>query len=128
MSISLYLQCFVVALVGMALQTTLKIKGLQDKAVAANVQFKISDYFKKDWLSILAAILTIILFLLFVDNILKWRPGIVDYAKIGFAFVGWTGGDAASRLFGVVDKKINQIINDKSNQADGSSLPTTPLK
>jgi hypothetical protein len=118
MTIELYATCFSVALVGMALQTVLKMKSLQDKARAANVEFKIREYFQNDWLSITASILTIVLFLLFLDNILNWKPVIVDYVKIGFAFVGYTGSDIASRLFGVVNKKINNVIDAKTNIAD----------
>lgn len=118
MTIELYATCFCVALVGMALQTVLKMKSLQDKANAANVQFKVREYFQNDWLSITASILTIVLFLLFLDNILNWKPVIVDYVKIGFAFVGYTGSDIASRLFGVVNKKINNVIDAKTNIAD----------
>lgn len=119
MTIELYVTCFGVALVGMALQTVLKMKSLQDKARAANMAFKPGQYFSEDWLSITASILTIILFLLFLDNILNWKPAIVDYVKIGFAFVGYTGSDIASRLFGVVNKKINNVIDAKTNIADG---------
>lgn len=121
MIFSLYLTCFGVALVGMALQTVLKMKSLQDKARVANMEFKLRQYFIDDWLSITASILTIVLFLLFLDNILKWKPAVVDYVKIGFAFVGYTGSDIASRLFGVVNKKINNVIDVKTNIADGKA-------
>lgn len=128
MTFTLYLTCFGVALVGMALQTVLKMKSLQDKARVANVEFKIRQYFINDWLSISASVLTIIMFLLFLDNILKWKPAIVDYIKIGFAFVGYTGSDIASRLFGVVNKKINNVIDEKSNIADNvNEIPKTKL-
>src|ERR1044072_8533346 len=113
MTLSLYLTCFGVALVGMFLQTALKMKSLQDKARAANIESKVRQYFANDWLSITASVLTIVMFLMFLDNILKWKPVIVDYVKIGFAFVGYTGSDIASRLFGVVNKKINNVIDEK---------------
>lgn len=124
MTFQLYIECLSIAFIGMALQTALKMKSLQDKARAANVEFKIKQYFSNDWLSIVASILTIIMFLLFLDNILKWKPVIVDYVKIGFAFIGYTGSDIASRLFGVVNKKINNVIDEKTNIAD--NIPDTP--
>jgi amino acid permease len=125
MTLTLYATCFGVALVGMALQTVLKLKSLQDKARAANLTFKPGLYFREDWLSITASVLTIILFLLFLDNILKWKPVIVDYIKIGFAFVGYTGSDIASRLFSVVNKKINDVIDVKTNIADAKPYHET---
>lgn len=128
MTLSLYATCFCIALVGMALQTILKIKSFQDKATAGNVQFKISQYFSTDWLSIVASFLTIILFMLFTSEILKWQPAVINYVKIGFGFIGYTGSDIASRLFSVVNGKINSIISDKANAQDGGSTPVTPLK
>lgn len=129
MQFKLYLVCFIIALVGMALQIALKMKSLQDKSRAANIEFKPSQYFQQDWLSITASLLTIIMFLLFLDNILKWRPDIVNYVKIGFAFVGYTGSDIASRLFGVLNKKINNVIDTKTNISDGiAEVPTTKIQ
>ena len=129
MTPQLYIQCFAVALVGMALQTALKMKSLQDKSRAANIEFKAVQYFRQDWLSITASVLTIIMFLLFLDNILKWKPTVIDYVKIGFAFVGYTGSDIASRLFGVLNKKINNVIDTKTNISDGiAEVPTTKIK
>jgi hypothetical protein len=124
MTFQLYLICFAVALVGMALHTALKMKGLQDKARLANVEFKVRSYFSQDWLSLVASVLTIILFLLFVDNILNWKPAIIDYIKIGFGFLGYTGSDIASRIFGVVNRKINVAIDHKTTVADEATGDT----
>jgi hypothetical protein len=124
MNLQLYLACFGVALVGMLLQIVLKLKSLQDKATAANVEFNARIYFRKDWLSTIASLLTIILFLLFIDNILKWKPAVVDFLKIFFGFVGYTGSDIASRLFSVVNKQINNVIDLKTgpNEKNGMSV------
>jgi hypothetical protein len=124
MTINLYLICFAVAMVGMALHTTLKLKSLQDKARQANVEFKVWQYFKNDWLSISASVLTVVMFLFFVDNILTWKPAVADYLKIGFGFIGYTGSDIASRIFGVVNKKINLAIDHKTTVADEATGDT----
>lgn len=126
MNFQLYLTCFGVALVGMTLQIVLKLKSLQDKATAANVEFNARIYFRKDWLSTIASLLTIILFLLFIDNILKWKPAVVDFLKIFFGFVGYTGSDIASRLFSVVNKQINNVIDLKTGPTDKAGLSILP--
>jgi hypothetical protein len=108
----------------MALHTALKLKSLQDKARLANVEFKVFQYFKNDWLSITASVLTVVMFLFFIDNILVWKPAVADYLKIGFAFVGYTGSDIASRIFGVVNKKINSAIDYKTTVADQATGDT----
>lgn len=131
MTLSLYLQCFAVAVIGWALQTTLKMRSLQNKAKAANVVFKPIDYFKDDWLSITAAFLTIVLFLFFVSEFLNWQTWIISYVKIGFAFVGYTGSDIASRLFSVVNTRINAAIDYKTTISDtqtGTLDKPTPTK
>jgi hypothetical protein len=107
----------------MMLQTVLKIKSLQDKARVANVKFNAATYFKNDWLSVTASLLTIVLFLFFVDSILKWKPAVVDYIKLFFAFVGYTGSDIASKLFGVISNKINTAIDVKTTISDGTAAP-----
>jgi len=119
----MYLQCFAVALTGWALHTSLKLRSMQVKSKAANLEFRLLDYFKEDWLSITACFLTIILFLLFIDEVFNINDKIIDFVKIGFGFVGYTGSDVASRLFSEVDKKINSVIDYKTNIADGIEQP-----
>ena len=123
METTMYLQCFAVAFTGWALHTSLKLRSMQVKSKAANLEFRILDYFKEDWLSITACFLTIILFLLFIDEVLNINDKIIDFVKIGFGFVGYTGSDVASRLFSEVDKKINSVIDYKTNIADGIEQP-----
>jgi hypothetical protein len=127
MTLHLYVACFAIALIGMALHMALKMKSLQDKARAANVVFKARQYFHDDWLSILGSLLTIFMFLLFIDNVLKWKPALIDFVKIFFAFVGYTGSDIASRLFGVLNTKINSVIDQKANALDGTNTATTKV-
>lgn len=130
MTLQLYLECFAVAIIGMALHTVLKMKSLHEKARLANVEFKLNQYFKNDWLSITASVLTIIMFLFFIDSIIKWKPAVSNYLRVGFAFVGYTGSDVASRLFSVVNKKINSAIDYKTTVADesmGNAESPTPL-
>lgn len=126
MTAQLYITCFVVALLGMGLQTALKMKSLQERARVANIEFKFSYYFKQDWLSISASIITIVMFMFFITDILNWKPQTIDYLKIGFAFVGYTGSDIASRLFGVVNKRINNVIDVKTNVSDAVNPNAAP--
>jgi hypothetical protein len=129
MSLKLYATCFVIALIGQLLFNILKIKSIQDKAAGSKIEFNVVDYFKKDWLSILASMITVILLLMCLDSLLKWKPEVVDYIKPIFAFVGYTGSDIASRIFGVMNKRINEAISYKSdiaNAATGTDDIPTP--
>jgi len=133
MTLFLYFQCFVVALLGMALQATLKLRSIKEKAKMNKVIFNPNpiDYLKEDWLSISASFITIILTLFFVSEILDWNAGVISYVKIGFAFVGYTGSDVMSRLFSVVNSRINGAIQYKTegfNEATGTKDTPTPAE
>lgn len=119
-----YLMCGLVALFGMLLQILLKGIAVQKKARLANVEFKFIEIFTNDWLSHLASIVTIILALFLVDEFTNISEKVTDYIRIGFAFVGYTGSDIASRLFSVVNSKVNAAIDYKTTIADQANNTT----
>ncbi len=126
-----YIQCFAVGLLGMILQALLKIKSIQDKAKKANVQFSAKEYLMEDWVSHMASFVTLSMCLFFVDEFTNFYAKASDYMKIGFAFVGYTGSDIMSRIFSVVNKRINRAIDFKTTIADeasGTSDKPTPAK
>lgn len=123
-----YLFWFAIAVVGMAIQVALKMKSLQDKAVAANAEFSPAVYFKKDWLSVVLSFLNILLFLMLAGAAVeKWHPERM-IIEVAFAFIGYTGADISSRLFGVVGKKINSIMDTKANGFDGVTSSNDAVK
>jgi hypothetical protein len=125
-----YLLWLAIALVGMAIQIALKMKSLQEKAVAANAEFTPTIYFKKDWLSVVLSLLNILLFLLLAGAAVeKWHPEPI-IIQVAFAFIGYTGADISSRLFGVVGKRINSVMDIKANVFDGvtNSIDATKTK
>lgn len=131
MTLSLYIQCFAVAFFGMLLQALLKIKSIQDKAKKANVQFSPKEYLIDDWVSHSASLVTVIMVMFFVDEFAHFSEFVMMYIKFGFAFVGYTGSDIMSRLFSVVNKRINKAIDYKTSIADeatGTTDKPTPAK
>jgi len=106
---------------GMTLQVLLKLKSIQQKARVANMSLNIMQYFKEDWISLCASVATLGLVMFFiVDAIeyLKENSKALLIIKLGFAFVGYTGSDIASRIFGVMSSRINSVIDVKTNIAD----------
>ncbi len=131
MTLTLYLQCFAVAFCGMVLQALLKVKSIQDKAKKANVQFSAKEYFLEDWVSHTASFVTVIMVMFFIDELSLFSEYVMQYVKFGFAFVGYTGSDVMSRIFSVVNKRINTAIDYKTTQADqanGTVDKPTPAK
>ena len=132
MGYEIYIKCFVVAFIGMILQALLKIKSIQDKARKANVKFSAKEYLIEDWVSHLASLATIVMFLFFIDEFTNFNAKVAEYLKIGFAFVGYTGSDIASRLFSVVNRRINDAIDYKTTISDTQTgtldAPTPAIK
>lgn len=121
MTLELYIKCGVVGLLGMLLQIIFKSISVQKKAKLSNVQYKFTEIFTADWLSHLASLVTIVLFMFLIDEFANISNKVFDYLKIGFAFVGYTGSDIASRLFSVVNNKVNAAIDYKTTIADNAT-------
>ena len=119
MTIQTYLWCLVAGLLGITLQTFLKLRGLKAKANVGNVSFNPGDYFRKDWLSLAASVTTVLIALVVTDELIGFNELVLRFIRLGFAFVGYTGADIASRVFGVMSNQINKVIDYKTDVADG---------
>jgi len=131
MELTDYAILFFIAFLGMLLQMLLKAKSIQEKAKKANLQFSFKEYFLDDWLSHGVSFVTIIMFLFFTTEFINFNKIVADYLKIGFAFIGYSSADIASRIFSVVNKRVNNAIDYKTTQADeanGTVDKPTPTK
>jgi hypothetical protein len=130
MTLTIYLQCFGVAFLGCVLQAAMYLRGVQQKSKLANVEFNIGMYFKNDWLSIVISFVTILLFLSFTSDIVATFEKASKYLKLGFAFIGYFSQDIAARFFGALNKRVNEVIDQKTTAADQASgnVTPTPLK
>jgi len=113
-------------MLGVLLQIVIKISVLKKNATVANMQFVFSKYLRDDWPTIAGSFLTVFLFALFLPEIVAIKPDAVKFARIVFAFVGYTGSSFIQMVFGVTSKKILSIIDLKTNIADGVQPPVTP--
>jgi len=121
MTIVMYLWCFLAVELGQALQVALKMKSISDKAKLSSLEFSTNSYFKDDKWGLIAGLISNLAFLMFVDELVKIKPEIVDYLKFGFFFVGYTGSDIILRFMSVANKKINAGIDIKTTKADEQS-------
>jgi hypothetical protein len=131
MSLLDYAVIFLIAVLGQLLQMLLKIKSLQEKARKANVKFSTAEYLRDDWASHGISIVTILLFMFFVREMVTFNAAVEKYLRIGFAFVGYSSADIASRIFSVVNRRINDAIDFKTTQSDtanGTLDQPTPTK
>lgn len=119
MTIKMYAICFTISLLGMIFSMFIKGAVLQKKARISNATFSFGKFLADDWLSWAASFIFIIICLFLIDNLLAWKPIVTDYVKGVFVFVGYFGGDLGSKLFSATDARLNNIIDAKTNIADG---------
>jgi hypothetical protein len=131
MTISLYINCLAIAILGLIISMLMQMKSLSDKAKSANVIFIPKTYFQKEWISILIAIAIISLWLILLPAIAGLEPKYEKYFKIFSLPMGYMGTDIVLKFLGLINKKINSAIGYKSNIADketGTTNEPTPAE
>lgn len=132
----LYLQCFFISLLGLALSVILVLKSLTTKAKLANVEFNWKLFWKTDMVfSVIGTLLTVGIALMLLGPFLKDYPKFANNTLmilVIFSALGYLGSDVASRFFSVVNSRINSAIDYKTTQADTANgtldKPTPAVK
>ncbi len=130
MDTKLYIWCALAAILGMAAYVFIvKIPAAITKAKAANVTFSMNDYFSTEWPTLAGNIASIAIALLILGEVLKFKPELQGWIITIFAFYGFTGSSILLAIFGQVSKKLNTIIDIKTNTADAvTDNPVTSIK
>lgn len=119
---NIYLNCFLISLLGLSLSVLLVIKSLTTKAKLANVIFDWKLFWKTDAIfSVLGTLLTVGIALMLLGPFLKSYPKFSDNTlviMVVFSALGYLGSDVASRFFSVVNSRINGAIDFKTTLAD----------
>lgn len=118
MNLTTYVECFFVALLGMAISTLLILNSLKRKAKKANLEFSIKTYFKDEVFVMAANFLWIIVAMLCINWLTNWKPEWKNFIVPGFFFIGYLGSDVASRLASVANARLNKAIDYKTSIAD----------
>jgi len=116
---NVYLDLFIGGILGQLLHVlVLKLPAVKKRAENANMQFNALQYFKDDWLGLSASIISILICIFVFDEITGAYPSIVKYAKFFFIFVGYTGSSFLLGIFSRAEKKIQTVVDVKTNIAD----------
>lgn len=114
---------FLLGGLGLLLQTLMRINSLIQKSKIANHSFSFKEYISSDWATIASALVTVAIMTYCIDELLAAHPDLVQYIKWFFVFVGFTGSTIIQSIFSSFSKKINAVINIKTNIADGVNPP-----
>ncbi len=119
MTLSLYLQCVAMYILGQAIDLFLfKIPELRKMYANANEDFVWSKYWKSDWNTIIGTQLIGVALVIGFDQITHWKPWIVDYTKWFFGAFGAWGSSIVVAKGSAAKKYIMRVIDNKTNIAD----------
>jgi putative exporter of polyketide antibiotics len=118
MSVSLYINCSIIALLGLILAVLLQMKSQNEKARQANLIFSPVIFLKAEWITISISIVVIIIGLYFIPIVVDIKPQYLPYIKPAFLPLGYMGTDIILKLFGVMSKRLNAAIEVKSQESD----------
>lgn len=120
MSHWLYIQCVLMFIGGQAIHLFLiKVPAIKTRCTAANKPFKWSEWWGADWNIIIGTQIIGALIILGLDEIIYWKPNVLDYVKWFFAGMGAFGSTIAMAKFSQFEKTLNSVIDLKTDIADG---------
>ena len=105
-------------LLGVVAHCFCKAKDIIDYAEKANIEFSVSQYFKKDWFSIGMSILSVLIWLLIFGEVGAKYPKIIDFIRCTFILMGFLGSYIIQKFFSRGKSYISNIIDQKTNIAD----------
>lgn len=113
---NLYLDCFILGILGVLAHCLIKANSLQKDALASNISFGIYEYWKKDWFTISLSFVSVVLWLFLFEESIKVCAKLNDYVKWSFAGVGFLGSYAIQQFLGKGKRYIRNAAKENSNQ------------
>jgi mannose/fructose/N-acetylgalactosamine-specific phosphotransferase system component IIC len=108
-----------IGLLGVLIHTLIKANSLKTRAEKANIKFLIRNYFDKDWISILISVCIVFFWLLIYQEVMnKYLLKYTDLIGTIFGLIGFLGTYILSKILSVSEKRINNIIDEKTNELD----------
>ncbi len=108
-------------LLGMIFHLLAKMQTLRNDFKVANQEFVYSKFFKDESIAIASSIVFIVIMALVLPEILTLKPSVEDYVRILFVMGGALGSWAFGYFLGKSKKYIRNVIDIKTNIADGKT-------
>lgn len=119
MTLRLYLLSVLMFLLGQALHLFwIKIPAVKKRANAANHKFSWAEYWREDWHLIIGTNVFGIMLIAGLDQLLNWKPAILEYVKWFFGGVGVFASTVILGKLSQYEKMLTKVIDIKTNIAD----------
>lgn len=129
MSISLYIQCIAMYILGQALCLMLfTVPLLKEKCRIANKKFSWSEWWDCDWNMVIGSFAFMVALTIGIDEIIGWKPSVLNYIEWFYLIAGAFGTSIIQERWGSFKKGINSLLDVKSNIADAVTGGTTTVK
>jgi hypothetical protein len=117
----------IAGLLGLIFMTLSKMQGVKKDFEVANQPFVLKKFFSGELIAILMSLVVIVLMAITVQEWMKVSPKVADYVTIIFAMGGAIGSWAFLLFLGKSKKYIRNVIDIKTNIADGLPVPEKKL-
>jgi hypothetical protein len=104
----------------------IKLPALKKRSAVANIHFSFGNYLQDDWIALSASVIALIIALMGIDELIKYKPIVGEFVKWLFVFVGYTGSSTLQALLSKTDTAINKIVDRKTDVADGKIVNMEP--
>jgi hypothetical protein len=107
------------------LLTWVTVPSLKEKFRTANKDFSFWKWVRSDAHIIVGNLVFGAVFLIGIDEIIEWKPGIAKYIKFFYFLLGAFGTTIAQEKWSPTKKKLSNLIDLKTNIADAVTGGTT---
>lgn len=116
-------------LAGVLFHCLLKLQGLLTDARVANINFNAwRDYWVRDAIAIFMSLLSVGIWYLVYKEVQTKYDAISGWTRISFVGMGLLGSYVIQLIASRAKKRIRQIVDTKTDKADGTSANVTNMK
>lgn len=105
-----------------------KIPSIKKRASAVSRPFVWSDWWSCDWNIIIATQIIGGMSIIGLDELVNWKPEILEYVRWFFAGIGAFGSTVAMAKFSSYEKTLTNLIDVKASVSDALTGGTTTVQ
>lgn len=122
------IQLIAIGIAGVLFHCLCKLQSLLKNARAANINFNaLNDYWLKDAVAIIISLLSVGIWYSLFGEISTRYPALAGWEKTSYFVMGGMGSYVLQLLLSTAQKRINKVVDVKSNDSDGTDQAVTKL-